>query len=123
MEVCILLDAFSTCFLRFSAGYRRGMTEEELRRAVEHMLSELLLHSINLQLIVRAHEEVIRENEPNLKRLVATRLQLLSGSEYAQKLIRTRSNAVDLLRSRDYEELAKLLGSLWSGQVEESEVP
>ncbi|HEY3988467.1 MAG TPA: hypothetical protein VGM02_04155 [Acidobacteriaceae bacterium] len=99
------------------------MTEEELRGAAEHLLSEFLLHSTNLQLIVRAHEEVIREIAPNLKRLVATRLQLLGGSEYAQKLIRTRSNAVGLLRSQDYEELAKLLGSLWSGQVEESEVP
>lgn len=110
-----MLDADSTCFIRFSAGYCRGMTEDELGRAVEHLLADFLLNIHKLQLTLKAHEEVVKESASHLERLIANRLQILRGPDQAQRLIRRRSLAVELLRGRRYEELAELLGSLWSG--------
>jgi hypothetical protein len=98
------------------------MTEEELSRAVEHSLSDLLLSISNLQQSLKAHKEVVNENAPQLKALIANRVQILGGPERAQKIIRLRTRAVELVRGRRYQDLAELLGAVTSGSVEESDL-
>jgi capsule polysaccharide export protein KpsE/RkpR len=97
------------------------MTEDASGRAVELLLSNLLANIERLQLGLAAHKQVVAENAPQLKALIADRERLLKDSQ-AKNLASARLRAVEFLRGRKYEELAQLLGAIVSGSVEEPDL-
>jgi hypothetical protein len=75
------------------------MTEDASGRAVELLLSNLLANIERLQLGLAAHKQVVAENAPQLKALIADRERLLKDSQ-AKNLASARLRAVEFLRGR-----------------------